>query len=304
MCTLYRALRALFLAVLFSSCGTAARADLAYRHDFEGPVGPEWSSRHVDTTPAGGRHFLGQFGNDQVGLRLDNLPRHTWVTISFDLYVVQSWDGNHATVGPDVWSVGVDGAQTLLRTTFSNSEPRQAFPDPYPGGDYPARTGAAEIDTLGYPYIGDSVYRLTFTFPHTGHSVAFNFAGTGLEPLGNETWGLDNVAVELGTTRSNRLAVSPRSLNFGSVRVGQRKTRTVHLRNRSRTPLTGNLGFLLPPFRVVNGSGAFVLPGKGQMDVEVEFAPTEARAAADTLAFSSNDPGGKSLPIPVRGRGR
>jgi hypothetical protein len=284
--------------------GPAARADLVYRQDFEGSVGTEWSSRHVEVTPVGSRRFLGQFANHTVNLHLDNLPRHTWVTLSFDVFVLQSWDGNHPTVGPDVWSVGVDHGPTLLRTTFSNSEPNQAFPDPYPGGDHLARMGAAEVDTLGYQYIGDSVYHLSFTFQHTGHSVAFNFAGSGLEALGNETWGLDNVSVSAGITRNTHLVAAPQSLNFGTVHVGHTKTRKVRLRNRGRTPIAGNLGFLLSPFRVVNGTGAFVLPAKGSMDVEVELAPLQPGMALDTLVFSSNDPGGVSLRVPVKGRGR
>jgi len=299
-----RTLPAIIAAILCVSLVTAARADLAYRNDFEGPVGAEWSSRRVEATPAGSRRFLGQFTNDVVNLRLDNLPRHTWVTLSFDLFVLQSWDGNHATVGPDLWSVGIDGGPTLLRTTFSNSEPSQAYPDPYPGGDHSSRTGAAEIDTLGYQYIGDSVYRLTFTFQHTGRSIAFNFAGSGLEPAGNESWGLDNVQVDAGTTRGTLLAASPRSHNFGSVRVGVEKTHTVRLRNRGRTPITGNVGFLLPPFRVMSGAGAFTLPAKGSLDVEVGFNPTQPGSARDTLVISSNDPGGASLRVPLRGRGR
>lgn len=299
-----RSILSVLVGMLWATCGTAAHAAPVYRNDFEGTVGREWSSRRVETTPVGSRRFLGQFVNDTVTLNLDNLPRHTAVTVSFDVFVLQSWDGNHPTVGPDLWSVGVVGGPSLLRTTFSNSEPTQAFPDPYPGGEYPARTGASEIDTLGYPYIGDAVYHLTFSFPHTGRTVAFNFAGLGLEPLGNEGWGLDNVAVDVGTPREARLAVSPRSFNFGATRVGQVKTRTVRLRNRSRTPLSGNLGFLLPPFRVVNGTGAFTLPAKGTRDVDVEFAPTLSGPARDTLVFSSNDPGGASLRVPVKGRGR
>lgn len=297
-------MKTLLGALLAVAVAPSVHADPVYRNDFEGPVGSEWSSRRVDATPVGSRRFLGQFGNDTVTLHLDNLPRHTAVTLSFDLFVLQSWDGNHATVGPDLWSVGVAGGPSLLRTTFSNSEPTQTFPDPYPGGDHPARTGAVEVDTLGYQYIGDSVYRFTFTFQHTGRSVALNFAGAGLEPGGNESWGLDNVAVDVGTTRGARLAVTPRSLRFGSTRAGQIKTRTVQLRNRGRTPISGNLGFLLPPFRVVSGTGSFTLPPKGRLAVEVEFAPTQAEGSADTLVFSSNDPGGVAVRVPVRGRGR
>jgi hypothetical protein len=66
---------------------------MVYGNDFEGTVGPEWSKTSVDVTP-GGRHFLGQFGNDTLTLTLACLPAHVQATLSFDLYVIRSWDGN------------------------------------------------------------------------------------------------------------------------------------------------------------------------------------------------------------------
>lgn len=71
-------------------------------------------------------------------------------------------------------------------------------------GDHPAETGATEVNTLGYTFnyaapLGvrpaDSVYHLTFAFPHTANSVVFNFSASGLEDLSNESWGIDNVVV-------------------------------------------------------------------------------------------------------------
>jgi hypothetical protein len=162
-----------------------AKALLVYTNDFEGVVGPEWSDTSINVTPAGARKFLGQFGNQTVRLTLMNLPPHTLVTVSFDLFIIQSWDGNNTTFGPDVWELRVDGGPTLLHTTFSNafaSETsfRQAYPDEFPGGDHPGLTGAAEHDTLGYPdnsgYSGanDAVYQLHFTFPHTASTPDFS----------------------------------------------------------------------------------------------------------------------------------
>ncbi|MBI1923618.1 leucine-rich repeat domain-containing protein [Candidatus Poribacteria bacterium] len=147
----------------------------------------------TDTTPVGARRFLGQFGNGTVRLTLTNLPPHTSVTVSLDLFIIQSWDGNDTTYGPDIWELNVTDGPTLLHTTFSVGF-WQAYPDAYPGGDHPARTGAAENDTLGYT--GDSVYQLNFTFPHTASSLALNFSAFGLQSLGDESWGLDNVAVQ------------------------------------------------------------------------------------------------------------
>ena len=85
-------------------------------------MGPEWSSKAVATSP-NGRHFLGEFGNQKVSLTLKGLPAHNIVTVQFDLYIIETWDGNNSSFGPDVWRLDVDGGPTLLHTTFSKSAP-------------------------------------------------------------------------------------------------------------------------------------------------------------------------------------
>jgi hypothetical protein len=187
-----------------------AQAALVYFNDFEGIVGPEWSSFSTDSTPNGSRRFLGQFSNDTISLTLTSLPTHSQATLSFDLFVLLTWDGNNSIFGPDLWNVAVDNGPTLHQTTFSNAfssevEFRQAYPDAFPGGDHPGLTGAVEFDTLGYPdlsgYAGanDAVYRLSFTFSHVADSLGLTFSGTGLEGLGDESWGLDNLQVHVAS---------------------------------------------------------------------------------------------------------
>jgi len=186
-----------------------------YRDDFEGGAGSEWSRPITDTTPSG-RTFLGQFGAEDVNLTLTDLPAHSQVTVAFDLYVIRSWDGNETEVpvgseamvdpdasgniGPDIWELAVAGGEALLHTTFNNWDTlRQAYPDDYPLGDYPSRTGAAENNSLGYEFSSpqDAVYRLRFTFDHTDDDLALDFAALGLQAIDDESWGLDNVRVTL-----------------------------------------------------------------------------------------------------------
>lgn len=155
---------------------------------------PEWSTDATDVTPAGSRTFLGQFLNDTATLTLSTLPSHSEVTVSFDAYIIQSWDGNE----PDEWDLSIRGGPTLLHTTFSNVFfEGQAYPDPFPGGNHPAQTGAAEVNSLGYSpsLFGDSVYHLSFTFPHSDSTLILDFSASGLAFLADESWGLDNVEV-------------------------------------------------------------------------------------------------------------
>ena len=167
-----------------------------YFNDFETKVGPQWSKTSTDTTPRGDRKFLGQFGNETVTLTLKDLPPHAKAKLSFDLFVIQSWDGNDTPFGPDIWDLRVRDGPTLLHTTFSKGE-RQAYPSSYPDGDYAPRTWAAEKNMLGYSFYGDAVYNLSFTFPHSANSLVIDFSASGLQTLSDESWGLDNVKVSL-----------------------------------------------------------------------------------------------------------
>jgi hypothetical protein len=191
-----------------------------YFNNFEVGAGNQWSIPRLSQTPSG-RHFLGEFGSEGTVLSLSNLPRHSDVTVAFDLYIIRTWDGNQIeytwpqgfnqpdeVVGPDVWGLRADGV-SLLSTTFANWESllfRQAYPGSFPGGDYLARSGAAENNTLGYTAGGmpmDAVYHLTFTFPHSSNTLGVNFAALGLQALADESWGLDNVRVMVSMSGPN-----------------------------------------------------------------------------------------------------
>ncbi len=150
----------------------------------------------------GSRGFLGQFGNGTVSLPIAGIPSHTEVTISFDLYLLNSWDGNGGA-GPDLISVSADGASLLL-ATFSNvtngsDNGFQSFPGTYPGPSYVARTGATEAGTLGGTFYGGSAYEFTYTFPHTASTLQFDFSASGLEDIGNESWGWTTSSSPLNT---------------------------------------------------------------------------------------------------------
>ncbi|MGE0859779.1 MAG: hypothetical protein AB7I01_11025 [Gammaproteobacteria bacterium] len=224
------------LAALGASA--TAVADTAYSTDFQGGVGAEWSistfgGLGLDVAPAdANRLFLGRndgvnlgFSNDVVTLNLGGLAAHDKVTVSFDVYVINSWDGNgplgNFCCGPDMFGVSLadvtPGSATGLLTTFSNinasERPEvgatgalQSYPQPFPNlPGSPAFSGALEVGTLGYDFFldgggpgdDDSVYRISLTFDHTDSNLSLSFFGVGLQELTDESWGLDNVSVSL-----------------------------------------------------------------------------------------------------------
>jgi uncharacterized protein YegL len=53
-------------------------------------------------------------------LTLSGLAPHTSATVSFDLFIIRSWDGTASPpYGPDTWGISADGS-LLLQATFSN----------------------------------------------------------------------------------------------------------------------------------------------------------------------------------------
>ncbi|MBI1177449.1 hypothetical protein GC207_08420 [bacterium] len=180
--------------------------------DFEAGAQPGWSTPVTTTAPAGGRRFLGDFGNETVSLNLTNLPPHTELTVSFDLIVRGYWEGNASSA---FWGVALDGSP-LLQTTFS-SYTSQSYPDQYFQGAHPAATGAAERNTLGYELVysqismyEDSLYRITITAPHSATQAILGFV-SDYSDTSESGWSIDNLVVTSSTPNGSRLLVEPQA---------------------------------------------------------------------------------------------
>ncbi len=216
---------------LFCWFSMPANGATVYINSFQDSIVTGWSSTDYPIgitqapNPNFTEKFLGEFGNGTVSLSLTGLPEHAYTTVSFSLYLIRSWDGNATNVvnsdplGPDHWKLSLGGT-TLFDQTFSNGNPAgQSYsPNPgatscnagynasYPAGTYNPMTGAANCYNLSYifndPNLGaqsmDSSYNLSFTFPHSANDIVLNFSAYGLQPLlTDESWGLDNVHVEV-----------------------------------------------------------------------------------------------------------
>lgn len=215
-------------AIIFAACSEASTAPLdltvaAARQTTPPPTtGGEtfdngiaslgaWSPLLLATSPGSSKlaptAFLGRFADDVVTL---NVPAGmSSVTISFDLYIIGTWDGaGQQGFGSDRWQIEVsrNGAapENIFHTSFSNQATKpQNFPKDINGGTSPNDKGAAAINTLGYPKasgkydVGDAIYHLTYTVSNPGSgALTFLFhRTTPSQDLNDESWGLDNVLV-------------------------------------------------------------------------------------------------------------
>ena len=165
-------------------------------------VPSHWSEPAASATLEG-KQFHGFFGNQTVSLSLERLPRHHWVKVSFDLYIVGSWDGSSPVWGPDLWSLSVHGAQRLLFASFCGwgyaGNDEQSYPDDYPHAIHPAWTGVlarnvVDIKDSNPPKNG--VYKVEVLFPHSDDRVVLDFAGAYQDPpVEQQAWGIGNVEV-------------------------------------------------------------------------------------------------------------
>jgi hypothetical protein len=182
---------------------TGASFAFDYSNDFENPVGSEWSS--ATTSIFNGSTVLGRFSNDTATLTLNGLNTGDIVTLGFDLFILDSWDGNTGP-GPDVFNVKIDGTD-VLNTTFTNVAGYiQSYPNLTSAGSFARQTGADDVDaaaggTLPNGFYGNSLYKFggslnpSFTAVATGSTMTFSFTGSGLQGVGDESWAIDNVNV-------------------------------------------------------------------------------------------------------------
>jgi hypothetical protein len=86
------------------------------------------------------------------------------------------------------------------------------------------------------------------------------------------------------------ISVTPVSVNFGNINVGQFSDQTITIANQatSNATLTGSVGALSALFSVQSGGGAFSLTPGQSVTVTVRFSPTGAGAASANLSITHN----------------
>ena len=164
---------------------------------------------------------LGNYNNNGFTLRLNGLPKHEFISVSFDLYIHDTWDGNFNGLEPDfpdTWTMELNaGIATAtvhdfqkFETTFSNSVCnavyclRQSYPNNFPFHRGP-RTGASNAVLPGLCALADvdqgtSLYNIEKTFRHDDPAMTLSFYDQLFQsntdnPKCDESWSLDNLTV-------------------------------------------------------------------------------------------------------------
>lgn len=173
--------------------GAQAQVHTLYSNDFENGLGSAWTG-NTNIASDYKRYFTqfnGRYTNDRIDLNLTTpagpgAGEYYLYTVIFDLYIIDSWDGNSQAYGPDRFKVSI-GNNVLFNETFSNQDKNQSYRQPDLGPFH-----------MGYnSQWKDSIYRnITLQFTAADNArIAIRFAGENLQAKSDESWGLDNVKV-------------------------------------------------------------------------------------------------------------
>lgn len=174
---------------LISACSSALFAcaasaqEWAYEQDFEGTPGNEWADTTFETSSQLGRFLGRRGGGERTELLFESEPSTDYI-VFFDLYLFDSWDGNHSRWGPDRIIVRNQN-QIAFSHTFRTDGRNQSYP-----------YGPTERGRFGGSGTTDGVYRrVRVDFTSSGPESRLSWQGSGLESPSNESWGIDNVRV-------------------------------------------------------------------------------------------------------------
>lgn len=177
-----------------SALGAESAADppqaVPYFSDFQAGTTTGWNGAKLSSTSAFTK-FLGNYGlsnkkQQSTDLRV-KVTKGVSYTVIFDLYLIDTWDGEHAKWGPDRFCVKVDG-DVLFLESFEHSH--------LDAGATYAGTYDVGGSNLGFGGATDVIYRgLSVSFVPKGSTAKIVFEGAASEVLNNESWGIDNVRV-------------------------------------------------------------------------------------------------------------
>jgi hypothetical protein len=162
-----------------------------------------------------GNYVLGRLNNDQVAIGI--LPGATKYEVSFDLYVIGSWDGRgqqaqNGAFGQDSWQISAKCGETFVNiftTTFSNQKSvQQNYPNPVTGKSAQWLTGSSGSNKTGFDVpvplfssVTDSWYELTYkgtnpcgAEPFT--AIHLSIPGFSLQSRADESWAVDRLQVK------------------------------------------------------------------------------------------------------------
>lgn len=138
----------------------------------------------------------GNNGNRAITFSADNLGAHDSISLNFDLFIMDSWDG-HRSQHNDTFGIQVNG-RTVFSATFSNFYPLSTWET-----NTETATATGNFNNINYwgaidRYFDD--YAGGFTFAHTGSTLDITFFGSGLQSTSDESWRVSDIDIVANVT--------------------------------------------------------------------------------------------------------
>jgi len=112
-----------------------------------------------------------------------------------------------------------------------------------------------------------------------------------------------NIGVDIGGVPLPRMAVSPSSLAFGEVGLGESKDLALMISNPGAADLVISQPTINDPQFQLVGVLSLVISPSGQQTATVRFAPDSGGAKSATLTIAGNDPANPMITVPLSGEG-
>ena len=229
-----------------------------YTQNFQNPPFTNWSSSSIFTYNSS--RVLGPFANDSIGFNLSGLPHHDSVTVRFDLYIHDTWEGDCSLVGSDRFKLK-NGNVAVLDASFSNNVScTQSYNSNGVPGTYAARTSATQINLPRRCKSTGTTTRYTIskTFAHADINLALSFIGDLKDTANNsdlcdESWTIDNIQIQVrklekvlwstGDTTQNIIVnpTNPSNIYWVKVPIANGFCYDTLTVNTLSVPLAGNL---------------------------------------------------------------
>jgi hypothetical protein len=100
------------------------------------------------------------------------------------------------------------------------------------------------------------------------------------------------------------ISVAQTSIEFGSIKMGKKATKTLKIMNNGTGDLVITLSVLGGKDLSIQGSSSVTIKGKKSYTLKVLFTPKSAGLEAATLEIGSNDPDTPALDISLSGIGQ
>ena len=187
-----------FVSAMFSAA--SAQANILYSNDFESASTVGLSGvTDIQTAPGNGQKFIGFLNSGSSTALTLNTAGISRILLKFDLYTLESLDGDSLIWGADYFDLNINSTASLLHATFSN-HPFDDFPQSFGGVGSPAGRGSDSALTgiLGFNYtteVLDHTYHLTFETDVSSDTTVLNFIGNTNQGWSDEGFGIDNIQV-------------------------------------------------------------------------------------------------------------